>query len=83
MKVPATTSKEDILKLLTEYMESDPHALGLKQFLKPDDFNQFWEDFRLHKVVYTEGPHQDRVFWVCDPCYEAGFHQNVLEHVPH
>lgn len=76
----APVSNEDIRKILSGYMNSDPHALGLRQFLKLDEFDQFWNDFRLRKVVYTTGPYQNKIGWVCTRCYTKD--SQILKTVP-
>ncbi|CAM6099047.1 unnamed protein product [Calypogeia fissa] len=54
-------SEQEILKALERYMRIDPHTEGLKKILNLQDGDKFWEDFRLRKVVYTEGSHLKNV----------------------
>ncbi|CAM6106034.1 unnamed protein product [Calypogeia fissa] len=76
---PMPISEQEILQQLGRYMKIDPHAEGLRKILNLQDWDKWWEDFRLRKVVYKESSH---VGWVCDRHYRSGWLQGELESLP-
>ncbi|BBN08086.1 hypothetical protein MPTK1_4g08770 [Marchantia polymorpha subsp. ruderalis] len=64
-----TASVDDTLDAYTRYLELEPSTEWLLDFLFLENRRDFWQDFQLWKVRYTDS---NQTSWVCDEHYLTG-----------
>ncbi|KAL2636434.1 hypothetical protein R1flu_007913 [Riccia fluitans] len=62
-------SVHDILDAYIRYLQIEPSTDWLLDFLFLDNRRDFWQDFQLWKVKYTDS---NQTSWVCDQHFQAG-----------